>query len=133
MNFAYLMLALVAVACTPEPPPVAAVAKPVPPTIINRTIIRTQSDAPVGVPPRTAATVKEFRTQEKAARDARGYPGATRQELKDINDTEHQAHDATQKLINQDGHSTQQDQDQAHDAIDALRKAQQAPKQDKPP
>lgn len=81
----------------------------------------------------TWASSSSFRTQEKAAKDARGYPGATQQELRDINDTEHQAHDATQKLIDRDGHSTQQDQNDAHDAIDALRKAQQAPRMENPP
>lgn len=135
MNFTYLAMAFAAIGCTPTPAPPAAAAKPGPPVVINRTIIRTQSDTPEGVPPgsKAAAVVKEFRIQEKAARDARGYPGATKDQLRDINETEHNAHDATQKLINQDGHSTQQDQDNAHGAIDALRKAQQAPRLENPP
>jgi hypothetical protein len=102
--------------------------------VINRTIIRTQESPPEGVPPgsKAAQTIREFREQERAAKDARGYPNASKQELKDINDTEAEAHSATQNVIDKDGHSTQQDQDRAHDAIDALRKAQQAPRQSPP-
>ena len=118
------------IGCTAEPVPVPVVAKPAPPVIINRTIIRTQDSPPEGVAPgsKAAAVIKEFREQEKAAKDARSYPDASKQQVRDINDTEDEAHSATQNVIDKDGHSTQADQDRAHNAIDALRKAQKAAK-----
>ena len=129
MKARMVVIAIGLVGCAKQPVPHVVVAKSVAPVVINRTIVQTQSALPEGVKPgsKTAGAVKEFRAQEKAARDARGYPGATAQELQDINRTEKAAHGATQSLIDKDGHSTQQDQDDAHDAIDALRKAQQAP------
>jgi hypothetical protein len=129
---ATLLLSVGVAGCGHGPVPVAAVPKPVPPVVIRQTIIRTEAQPELRPGTKAAKALKDFREQERAAKAARGYPDATAQQLRDINESEIKARDATQHLINKDGHSTQQDQDSAHDSIDALRKAQQAPRETPP-
>lgn len=124
---ASLFLGLWIAGCAPEPVPIVAAPKPTRPVIIRQTIIRPVVEPEVNPASEAGLAIKAFRTQEKAARASRSYPGATTEQLHEINAAEPAAQAATQAIIDKDGHSTQADQTRAHDAIDRLRKAQQAP------
>jgi hypothetical protein len=130
------LLAVVIAGCSRVPVPEAVVAAPkhAAPVVIRRTVVIQATESEVlGVKPgsRAARALKAFRTEEKAASAARSYPGATAEQLRVINETERAAHAATQNLINKDGHFTSDDEKSAHDAIDNLHNARQAPTEDK--
>ena len=124
---AVLSLALIVAACAPKPPPVI-VKEPV---VIEKTIvIRPPPVAPRGS--KAAHAVNVYRHEEQKVPESVGYPGATSEQIREIYRSERAAHKATQHMIDRDGKATKQDQDDAHDAIDALRKAQQAPARNAP-
>jgi hypothetical protein len=125
---ALLMVATVLTRCAPKPAPLAIA--PTPPIVQRIIILR----APDVAPPKSKAgrAVKVFRQEERNVPDSVGYPGATTEQIREIYRAERAAHGATQHMINRDGKATRQDQDNAKDAIDALRKAQQAPRGNDP-
>jgi hypothetical protein len=129
---ATLLLGIGVAGCTPEVRPVVASPKPPPPVVIQRTIvIQSTEPAALGVKPGSKAgrALKAFRAEERAANVARSYPGATADQLRTINETEKAAHAATQNLIDKDGHSVPADEKAAHDSIDDLHRARQAPRE----
>jgi hypothetical protein len=125
---ALLMVATVLTRCAPKPAPLAIA--PTPPIVQRIIILR----APDVAPPKSRAgrAVKAYREEERNVPDSAGYPGATADQIREIYRAERAAHKSTQRMIDRDGRATRQDQDNAKDAIDALRKAQQAPKANDP-
>jgi hypothetical protein len=125
---ALLMVATVLTRCAPKPEPLAIAPTPV--TVQRIIILR----APDVAPPKSRAgrAVKAYREEERNVPDSVGYPGASADQIREIYRAERAAHGATQHMINRDGRATRQDQDAAKEAIDALRKAQQAPREGTP-
>ena len=124
---ALLMVATVLTRCAPKSETVI-IKQPI---VVEKTIV--VKPTPIAPPGSKASkAVRSYRQEERSVSDSVGYPGATSDQIKEIYRSERAAHKATQHMIDRDGKATKQDQDDAHDAIDALRRAQQAPKANDP-
>jgi hypothetical protein len=122
----FILLSLILTCCTSQTKLVQVPTPP--PQIVTKTIIKEVPRAVTRPGTEADKVLRDYRDQERRLPESNGYPNATPQQLKNIDNSNRNARNATQHLISKDGHSTPKDKQDAHDAIDNLSRAQDAPK-----